>query len=566
MKYFKGYKVKSVAAVLAKLVEAVFELILPLLMARLIDEGITQGNMSVVYWMVFWMFVLTLLGYVSSLVCQYLASVVSQRVGGRLRSALFAKINTFSIAEYNHYSSALLTNRITTDVNLIQEMIARTIRLGVRAPILMIGSLFALNAISPRLAMALLKTFPIFVIVVVAFMYFSMRGHKKATQQLDTVVAKVRESLSGTRIIRAFSKQEESDTLFNEENKVLAKKQRNVGWITTLSGPMTSLIMNLVLVWLVYLGALEIQIGTMTQGQTIAVINYCTQLVLTLIVAMNLVMIFSRGYTSSFRVKEILDTEVSVKNTGSKIIDAPFDLEFKNVSFSYPQETRRVINDVSFSVKPGQVLGIIGLTGSGKSTLVKLIPRFADVSSGVIEIDGTPIQDYDLVSLRNAIGYVSQSAEFLKASIADNVLMKSSLGNAEDAIIDAQGKDILNKGIESTVEEGGKNLSGGQRQRLSIARALAKNPRLIVFDDSFSALDFLTDKNLRMHLKEAYNDASQIIISQRTTSVMDADTIFVLDDGRIQDMGTHDYLMEHNEVYRRIHRIQTEGGAEDVQA
>ncbi len=559
MDYFKGYKFKSVAAVTAKLVEAIFELILPLLMATLVDQGIKGQDMNIVYRMVIWMFVLTLFGYISSLVCQYLASHVSQRVGGRIRTAVFAKIMGFSKESYDLYPSATLANRITTDINLIQDMIARVIRLGVRAPILMIGSLVALSAISGKLSLLLLASFPLFVLVVVGFMFMSMFGHKKAASQLDRLVSKVSESLSGVRIIRAFSKQDDSKKTFDQENELLEKYQRKVGVITTLSSPVTTLIMNLVLVVLIYVGAMEIQVGTMTQGEIIAVINYCTQLVLTLIVTMNIMMIFSRGYTSSIRVRDIMQTEVVVSDTGSETIKDTMTLQFDDVSYHYPEEKRNVIQAINFELKPGEVMGIVGLTGSGKSTLLKLIPRFADATQGTVRINNQPIQDYQLKNLRDNIGFVSQSAQFIKGTLEYNILLGGA-GDASQALIDAQGADILNKGLDSIIEMEGKNLSGGQRQRVSIARALAKKPKILVFDDSFSALDFLTDRNLRDSLAKNYTSMSQIIVSQRTTSVMDANKILVLDDGKIVASGTHDELMQTSELYATIHRIQTEGG------
>ncbi len=559
MSFLKGYKFQSFLAVTAKLVEAIFELIMPLLMAQLIDVGIRENDMNTVFSMVIWMFVLTILGYLSSITCQYLASYISQKVGGRMRHALFSKVTTFSEAETNKYSSAVLTNRITTDVNLVQHMIAIVIRLGVRAPILMVGSLFALASISPKLSMTLLYTFPLFVVVVIAFMWLSMKGHKRAAKNLDSLVNRFRESLSGTRIIRAFSKQEEDIEKFVKQNKKLAKQQTRVGYITTLSSPLTSFIMNLVLLLLVYLGALEINVGGMTQGQTVAVINYCTQLVMTLIVAMNLVMTISRGATSYTRIQEVLNVDVSVKDEGTVILDPIHEIKLNHVSYRYPGEGRYVVNDVSLTLKQGEVLGIIGLTGSGKSTLVKLLLRLMDTSEGTILYNSKDISTYDIQSLRSQIGYAPQQAAFLRGTLEDNVLMNRQ-GDAKEALIHAQGSDILNKGLDSNIEEGGKNLSGGQRQRVSIARALAKNPSLLVFDDTFSALDYLTDKNVRQSIKENYSDVAQIIVSQRTSTVMDADQIIVLNNGKIEASGTHAELLELNETYRKIHMIQTESG------
>lgn len=562
MKLLEGFKFKAFIAIMAKALEAVFELMMPLMMARLIDVGIRHNNSDVVKNMALWLFVLTLLGYMASLVCQYMASVVAHRVGYRYRKELFAKIQGFDEASYDHYDAAMLVNRLTTDVYNIQDMINRVIRLGVRAPILMIGSVVALYSINARLALTLLVTLPLFVVVLAVFMRGSLKGHRNATKSLDVLTEKVSESLAGTRIIRAFSKQKLDVSNFKLTNNRLRDDQKKVGIIATLSSPFTSLLMNGVLVYLVYLGALEINVGNMSQGQVIAVINYCTQLVLTLIVTMNIIMVVAKGLVSKSRIEAVYETQPVVNFDKGAPVPESFDLVFDAVSYNYPSEKRNVIENVSFSLNQGEVLGIVGLTGSGKSTLIRLIPRFMDATSGNILVGNQPLQSLDLQALRQCVGYISQSAQFLKGSLKDNILMGHA-GDYRTALMHAQGQDILNKGDDLMIEEGGKNLSGGQRQRVNIARALAKNPKLLIFDDSFSALDYLTDKKLRASLSKNYADVSQIIISQRTSTVRHATKILVIDKGRIIATGTHDELLETCDLYRKIHTIQSQGGQDD---
>ena len=562
MKLLEGYRFKTFIAVFAKGLEAVFELMMPLMMATLIDVGIRQKNPDVVYKMAGWILVLTLLGYAASLVCQYMSSLVAHRIGYRFRKGLFAKIQAFDEEAYDKYDAAMLVNRLTTDVYNIQDMINRVIRLGVRAPILMVGSVIALYSINARLALTLLMTLPFFVVVSLVFMRGSLKGHRSATKSLDALTEKVSESLLGTRIIRAFSKQDGDVSTFKEYNAHLRDDQKKVGIIATLSSPFTSLLMNGVLVYLVYLGALEINAGNMSQGQVIAVINYCTQLVLTLIITMNIIMVVAKGMVSKSRIEAVYETQPVVNfNQGSAVAQS-FDLVFDHVTYNYPSERRNVIEDVSFSLKQGEVMGIVGLTGSGKSTLIRLIPRFMDVASGQILIANQNIKSFDVKELRQKVGYIAQSAQFLKGSLKDNILMGEA-GDYKTALINAQGQDILNKGDDLVIEEGGKNLSGGQRQRVSIARALAKNPKLLIFDDSFSALDYLTDKKLRESLSKNYAEVSQIIISQRTSTVRHATKILVIDKGRVAAIGTHDQLLQDNELYRKIHMIQSQGGHDD---
>ncbi len=558
MKYLKGYRLQASIAIIAKFIEAVFEIIIPLLMARLIDFGVNNNDMSIVYSSFFWILLLTVAGYLFALVCQVNASIVSQAVGGRVRYDLYKHELDLATDQVEDFSSSTLTTRLTNDTVFFQDMIARVIRLGVRAPFLLIGTIGALMYINRKLATILLISIPFFVIVISGFMYITMKEHKNATSKLDRLALRISEILSGTRIIRAFNKQEETDCKFQEDNSNLFKAQRRVSLFSTIANPFTTLLMNILMVVLIYASGVEINIGNMTQGQTLAVINYCNQLLITLIVGMNLIMIISRGLTSYGRINDVLNTESSIEKNGHKEIDSSINLEFKNVSFNYPSEKRQVLKNIDFTLETGKVLGIIGLTGSGKSTLLKLIPRFNEMVSGEILINDYPIEDYDLKDLRASIGYVSQSAQFISGSIEDNISMKNDF-DSKSALIDSEGKDILSKGLDDKIEESAKNLSGGQRQRVNIARSLAKKPKLLLLDDSFSALDGLTIRNLQRTLKNKYSDVSQIIVSQRTNSVKHADNILVIDQGEIVARGKHEDLLKSNDIYQRIYNLEKEG-------
>ncbi len=559
VRYFKGYKFKTFIAVFFKFIEAVFELILPLLMVSLIDDGILKHDQNHVFKIVFYLFLLSVFGYLASMVCQYLASIISQRVGGKIRLSLFEKIQFFQMADYESFSSASLINRLTYDINQIQDMIARTIRLAVRAPMIIIGSVFAIYRLSPDLSFTLLMFVPVFVIVITGFMLISLLLHRKTQKFMDSMSQKVREFLSGSRIIFAFNKQSYENKKFKNINTDLSKAQSIYALASTLSGPFTSLMMNAVLILLVYMGAFKVNTGSMTQGQMLALINYCTQIVLTLIVFMNLVMIFSRGFNASIRVKEILGHEVLLKDEGELCLPSSFDLEFKDVSYSYKDEKRKVLKNLSFKVSSGQKVGIIGMTGSGKSSLLKLIMRFYDVSSGNILINNKPIQSYDLNHLRTHIAYVSQKAQFISASMEDVISNGDSSIDVLSLLEIAQGSDISIKGLDAKVEAGGKNFSGGQKQRLNIARALAKPFSMMIFDDSFSALDLLTDKNLRNALDESYGNSLRFIVSQKTSTIMDSDLILVLDKGRVIDQGSHQSLLKSCQLYQDIHQLQQGG-------
>lgn len=552
MHYLKGYRVKALLGILFKFIEAVLELLLPLVMVILIDQGIQNLDYNRIYGLVFLMVIMSILGYLASISCQYNAALVSQGVGGKLRNALMHKINSFSLVEMNQWN---LSNRMIIDINQIQVMIAMTIRLAVRAPMLMVGSLFMLYQIHPQVAKTLLIFFPGFIIVIAFFMFLSLRYYDRVRVSLDLLISKIMEVLSGMRIVRAYSSSQYEQDIIKDLSLTLNKKQKVLGIVTTLSSPFTMLLMNVVMLLLIYEGAILIDDGIMSQGQMVAIINYCTQLVLALVVFMNLVLIFSRGISSVGRLKEVLNTEPQVKNISDPIthLDPVLSIRFEDVSFSYPNDHRKIINHMSFVIEANTQVGFIGLTGSGKTTLMHLILRHYDVDEGAIYINDINIKDIDLKTLRNAIGFATQTSDFLEGSLYSNVSMGRDV-DVLQALKLAEAEEILDKGMDFLIQEGGKNLSGGQKQRINIARALASHPPILILDDSLSALDYLTDSKLRSNL-DAVN-MTTLIITQRTSSLQNADTIFVLNNGSLEDAGNHKSLLKRNKLYQDIHATQ----------
>ncbi len=564
MTYLKGYRIRAIIGIIFKFIEAVFELLLPFVMVILIDKGINAKDMNLIYLLVLLMVVMSILGYLSSITCQYNASIVSQGVGGKLRTALMKKINEFSLVEMNQFGASTLVNRMIVDINQVQIMVAMTIRLAVRAPMLMVGSLFMLYQIHPSIAKTLLMVFPLFIIVISFFMYLSLKYYKNVQLALDNLVSKVQEILSGMRIVRAFSTSNIESDKINKLNNDLNKKNKRLGFSTTLSGPITMFLMNVVMLVLIYQGALFVDTGAMSQGQMVAIINYCTQLVLALVVFMNLVMIYARGFTASTRLKEILNVEPVIKNADQAILelDEPLSIHFENVSFSYPDEKRKIISNMSFIIEAGTQAGFIGLTGSGKTTLMHLLMRHYDVDEGAIYINDINIKHIDLKTLRNHIGFATQTSGFLEGTLYDNVAMSRDV-DVEHALLMAQAHEVLEKGLDYKIQAEGRNLSGGQKQRINIARALATNPGILILDDSLSALDYLTDKKLRQNLEKHYSNTTSLVITQRTTSLMNADTIYVLNKGTLEDAGNHESLLKKNKLYQDIHATQVRGDQHD---
>lgn len=561
--YLKDFKKECFLGPLFKLLEAILELIVPLVMAKIIDIGVKSYDTSYIIKMGILIIILGIVGLGSALVCQYFAAKASQGFGTKLRNELFRHINSLSHSEIDNIGTPSLIIRIINDVNQLQVAVAMAIRLGVRAPFIILGSAIMAMFINLKLSLIFFLSIPLIVLTLYLVMGKAIPLYRVIQKKLDKISLITRENLEGVRVVRAFSKQEVEKDRFNIAALDHSNTAIKVGKLSALLNPLTFMIMNFSIAFIVWFGGIGVNNGNFTQGEIIAFVNYMTQILLTLIVVANLVIIFTKASASATRVNEVLDTKSSIKeassstkvqatNNSSKII------EFKNVSFSYNNSKQYSLENISLSINKGETIGIIGGTGSGKSTLVNLIPRFYESTEGEIFINGENIKNYSLKNLRNLFGIVPQKAVLFTGSLREN--MKWANKNASDeeilmALDIAQCSDFLSNlkdGLDTSVLQGGKNFSGGQKQRLTIARALVGSPKIIILDDSSSALDFATDLKLRQALNTYAKDITTIIVSQRASSIKNSDKIVVLDDGKLAGIGTHEELLENSEVYKEI--------------
>lgn len=560
--FFAPYKKELIVGPFCKLVEAVLELLIPLIMAEIIDKGIALAD---------WKFVLKYSGLIVltctsglcfSLVCQIFASRCSQSYGTDVRNALFKHINALSSEQFDDFGTPSLLTRLSGDINQLQVAVAMLIRLVVRAPFIIIGSVVMAIILNPRLSLVFIAATPVIALALFFIMRSTVPRYKKVQKKVDDLSKVTRENLTGVRVVRAFAKEEEERERFDGEAKALAKAASVVGAISALLNPVSLLIINLAITAVVYFGGDMVNTGDMTQGEVTAFVSYLTQISLALVITANLVVIFTKASASGARVKEVLNTSPSVTD-GEGVEwgeDGAPRVEFKHVFFGYGGND--VLQDVSFKIYPSKVVGVIGGTGSGKSTLVNLLPRFYDVRRGSVLINGRNVKDYKLKQLRDRIGYVPQRTVLFSGTIRENMLWGNPGATDEDimqALRTAQAEEFVAKlpeGLDTQVNQGGKNFSGGQRQRLTIARALVRRPEIVIMDDSASALDFATDLKLRTAIRHNLTDTTTFIVSQRATSVRHADLIIVLDGGVAVGMGRHDELMRTCEVYREIVQSQ----------
>lgn len=561
--YLKDFKKECFLGPLFKLLEAILELIVPLVMAKIIDIGVKSYDTSYIIKMGILIIILGIVGLGSALVCQYFAAKASQGFGTKLRNELFRHINSLSHSEIDNIGTPSLITRIINDVNQLQVAVAMAIRLGVRAPFIILGSAIMAMFINLKLSLIFFLSIPLIVLTLYLVMGKSIPLYRVIQKKLDKISLITRENLEGVRVVRAFSKQEVEKDRFNIAALDHSNTAIKVGKLSALLNPLTFMIMNFSIAFIVWFGGIGVNNGNFTQGEIIAFVNYMTQILLTLIVVANLVIIFTKASASATRVNEVLDTKLSIKeassstkvqatNNSSKII------EFKNVSFSYNNSKQYSLENISLSINKGETIGIIGGTGAGKSTLVNLIPRFYESTEGEIFINGENIKNYSIKDLRNLFGIVPQKAVLFTGSLREN--MKWANKNASDeeilmALDIAQCSDFvsnLKDGLDTAVLQGGKNFSGGQKQRLTIARALVGSPKIIILDDSSSALDFATDLKLRQALNIHAKEITTIIVSQRASSIKNSDKIVVLDDGKLAGIGTHEELLENSEVYKEI--------------
>ena len=572
VKYLKKYKKNVILGPIFKLTEAVFELIVPLVMAQIIDVGIANKDSGYIWKMGGVLVLLGVCGLGFALICQYVASVASQGFGTELRRELYHHINTLSHKEVDEFGTPSLITRLTSDINQLQVAVAMLIRLVVRAPFLVIGSTIMAFMIDAKLALIFVLVIPLVAIVMWLVTTRTIPFFKSIQKKLDKTSLITRENLVGARAVRAFSKQEYEQERFKDNAEDIEKAAVRAGKISALLSPVNAIILNLAIVAIIWFGGLSVNVGDLTQGQVIALVNYMNQILLALVVVANLVVIFTKSAACAARVNEVLDTKPSIegKETTKGNVDpsAPA-VRFDNVSFSYHDNSEYALEDISFTAGKGQTIGIIGGTVSGKSTLVNLIPRFYDTSKGAVSVCGTDVRNYNLGDLRKKIAVVPQKAVLFSGTIREN--MKWGGDNITDeqiwrALKISQAYEFverLDKGLDHEILQGGKNLSGGQKQRLTIARAIAADPEILILDDSASALDFATDAKLRTAIKENCTNMTVFLISQRANTVKNADRIIVLDDGKMVGTGTHKELLQTCTDYCQI--CLTQFSAEELE-
>lgn len=568
MRYANKYKKQLILGPFFKLLEAILELFLPLYMAKLIDQGIRQQDSEYTIKMGIYMLIMSVIGLICVMICQYYSSIASQGFGTELRKAVMKKINQFSHQEIDHFGSATLITRTTSDINQLQLALAMLIRLVIRAPFLSIGSIIMAFYIDVQMGIIFLLTIPIFSIILFFIMKKTVPLYKKVQQKIDHLNATISGNLSGVRVIRAFSKKEKEINHLGEVSDDLAIAYKNVTNLSALLSPSTIFIMNSAIIAILYFGGINVNLGHLQSGQVLALINYMTQMLLALVVVSNLVVIFTRAFASAERVNEILDLTPQIETINHKTMTTPWDnknlLAFDNVSFKYTENSGYVLKDLTFSLEKKQTLGIIGPTGSGKSTLIQLIPYFYLPTKGYIYVNEKDVTTYKTGNLREHIAIVPQKSALFSGTIRSNLLVgKPDATDAEcfEALKWAQCLDFvesLPEKLDAEVFAQGQNFSGGQKQRLSIARALIRKPDLLIMDDCLSALDYQTDFLIRQALKENFKESTVIIISQRVSSVKEADALLVLDEGEQVGFGTHDSLLEQSIVYRQIVQSQSE--------
>lgn len=565
-KYMRDYRREGILAPLFKLLEASLELLVPLVMAQIIDTGIANGDRGFILSRCGILAALAAVGLVCSITAQYFAAKASVGFAAKLRSTLFKHIQSLSYSKLDTQGTGTLIARITGDINQVQSGMNLALRLLLRSPFVVFGAMIMAFTIDVKAALVFVVTIPLLSIVVFGIMLWSIPMYKKVQARLDKVLGITRENLSGVRVIRAFCKEDEERREFGERNAALTKLQLIVGRVSAAMNPATYIMINLGIAVLIYVGALRVDSGILTQGQVVALYNYMSQILVELVKLASLIITITKALACAGRVSAALDVESDMHgaDTMPKEIDTDEEVRFENVEFGYATGGEPALSGISFSVKKGETMGIIGGTGSGKSSLVSLIPRFYDATGGHVYIKGNEVKDYPLGALREMVGMVPQKAVLFKGTIRENLRWGNADATGEEmerALSDAQALEIVKakpEGLDSPVAQNGKNLSGGQRQRLTIARALIKKPEILILDDSASALDYATDLALRRSLAALSYKPTVFIVSQRASSILHADKIAVLDEGKMVGLGTHDELMQTCPVYREIYYSQYE--------
>ncbi len=571
LRYMKGYRKKALLAPLFKLLEASMELCVPLIVKAIIDRGIGQEDRPFLIKMTLLMVLFGLLGYGFALCAQYFAAKVATEFTGRVRYALFDHIQSLSYSDLDRLGTATLITRMTSDTVQIQNGVNLTLRLLLRSPFIVFGALIMAFLVDPKAAVVFAVIIPILCVVVFGIMLITIPLYRRVQNRLDAVLSKTREHLAGIRVLRAFCKEEAERQDFKARHKELTREQLLVGRISALMNPLTYVLINLALLVLIYVGALRVDLGIITQGAVIALTNYMSQILVELIKMANLIITLTKSIAGGNRVQSVFEvTNTMADGTKTEGIAGAPAVEFRNVSFSYHGSSAESLSNISFTLMPGESLGVIGGTGSGKSTLVQLISRYYDVTDGEVLVDGVPVKEWSLKSLRRRIGDVPQKAVLFSGTVRSNLQWGSLDATTEDmlaALKAAQAEAFVSEkpeGLDAPVSAGGTNFSGGQRQRLTVARALVGSPEILVLDDSASALDYGTDAAMRKALSALPQKPARIIVSQRTVSLADCNRILVLDDGNAAGYGTHDELLKSCKEYEEIYRSQasgSEGGA-----
>lgn len=565
--YIKPHRFITIMAPLFKMLEATFELFVPLVVAQMIDVGIAGNNSLYLWKMLVLLIALGAIGFGFSLTAQYFAAKSAVSVGMSMRSDLFAHINTFSYQEIDSIGTSTLINRMTNDINQVQNGLNMFLRLFLRSPFVVFGAMIMAFTVDVRAALPFAAAIPVLMVVVFAILLISMPLYKKVQKQLDQVLLTTRENLSGIRVVRAFAKQQTEKSRFQEETNSLYHKQIFVGKISALLNPLTYVIINLGIVAVLFFGGRQVNMGNLTQGQVIALINYMSQILTELVKLANLIILLSRAMASLGRVNAVFDVSPSIRDAGEEAFAADRSpaVLFENVGFAYAGSRKETLRGISFSVMQGETIGIIGGTGSGKSTLANLIPRFYDCTSGMIRLFGKDMKTLRPSFIREHVGVVPQKPAVFSGSLRENMQWGKQGASDEEiywALDIAQAREFVEskqQGLDLKIQQGGSNLSGGQKQRLTIARALVGQPDILILDDSASALDFATDAKLRKAIKESTENMTVFIISQRVSAIRNADHILVLDDGKPAGYGTHEELLDSNGLYQEICSSQNVG-------
>ena len=571
--YLKGYKKESILAPLFKMLEASFELFVPLVMAAIIDVGIANKDKPYIVKMCFLLIALGIIGLVCSITAQYFAAKAATGVGTGIRHGLFEHIQKFTFTEMDQLGTSTLITRMTSDINQIQSGVNLVLRLFLRSPFIVFGAMIMAFTVDVKAALVFVVTIPLLSLIVFGIMLVTMPMYKKVQADLDQVLLATRENLTGARVIRAFNKEEDETKRFENANQILTDAQKYVGRISGMMNPLTYIIVNGAIIALIYVGAVRVDIGDLTQGQVVALINYMSQILVELVKLANLIISVTKAAACLNRVESVLAVkpdmnegevrwESNSSEEGLELKNKVPVVEFSHVSLTYKGTSDTSLSDINFCAEKGQTIGIIGGTGSGKSSLVNLIPRFYDATEGTVKINGRDIKEYQTENLREHIGVVLQKAVLFKGSIADNLRWGKEDATEQDmydALDISQAREFVDTkqgGLEFQIEQGGRNLSGGQKQRMTIARALVRKPEILILDDSASALDFATDAALRKSIKEMKNQPTVFIVSQRAASIQYADQIIVLDDGGMAGIGTHEELLKDCPIYQEIYYSQ----------